>query len=477
MKIFRLANVALRHFLKVPAADTPTLSSVRTRETSFRNLIYCVTEMALLLLVFVPMPSSSGGFETIKQTTLVNDSGSSRYCITKAKKGGYLIAGDRNILAGPIDLYKVDSNGQVLWHQLIVGTKLAWQFAKTVFEDEDGSILVGGTSNSLDLVGEHWEKYTSNRANVYKNAPSAALLAKFDSRGKLLWKKAYGRIERRKRSEFYRGIKVSDGYMLIGYMTGTKHPAGPPAREIPFAAIWIVKVTKSGEVQWERTLEVDQGSTIYTTLDEHDLSPIQIDSVGNIVFAAAVGIDLSDSRHELETTVDPVKNGRVLIFKFDKNGNELARQRLPRKSHPSLIKNGNEYVLLRNLRGEGGDGIHSVRFGEDLSIVSDRTISARTFFLRAAIPGIDGGSYLLGQYLPPSTERGFAMIAYLPKEGGIRDETTLTSRLLLFSSLTSWKFLSSSIDVARGESSDEIAALWHPTQNRELRLSILKLKH
>jgi hypothetical protein len=452
-----------------------TISISRLALIGCRFVARSLTKLVLIASILIATSVMAAGFTNINEVTLFKDPYSLRARIIQAKVGGYIIAGEEFSYGGS-DLLRVDSTGKMLWRKKLTATRAARQSIYTAFEAGDESILVGGTSSSLDVVGEHWAKNRKPNENPDHFAPHPAFLAKFNKSGQLLWKRAYGpQTDESQHAEFDRGIAVPDGYVMIGQKQVEYQ--GPIRTEADRSThhVWIVKLTEGGDVQWERTLSEDQGFWLHANHSERDISQILIEPNGDIAFAAVVRAEPKSDRNEPKTgTASPWQN-RILLLRFNKNGEELTRSRYAGKFNPLIIRSGPGYVLFYNRGIDEKDSLYFVRLDSELRTISIKPIASQ-YFLRAAVADANGGAHVLGQYLPAYTEKGFAMVGHVSANGELTHKTTMTSRFLLFFQPISWWFFSSAEDIANGAQQDEIAVLWRPPHPDPMKLRIMRFR-
>jgi hypothetical protein len=445
------------------------------RKVSCRRVAPRLSKLVVVASILISTSTMAAGFTTVTEAPLFKDPYSLRARIVQAKAGGYIIAGEEFAYGGS-DLLRVDSTGKVLWRKKLAATRAASQSIYTAFEAGDESILVGGTSSSLDLVGEHWAKQSKSNDNPFLIAPHPAFLAKFDKSGRLLWKRAYGPLtDRWQRSEFDRGIAVSDGYLMIGRKLVENSGAIRTETDRYTEHVWIVRLTQSGDVQWERTLSEDQGNRLYAKYDELDVSNILVEPNDDTVFAAAVNVVPISDPNETKTGAASPHQKRILVLRFNKNGDELTRSRYDGMFNPLILRSGPGYVLFYNRGIDERDSLYFARLDSELRTISLKPIASQ-YFLRAAVTDANGGAYVLGQYVPAYTEKGFAMVGHVSATGELTHKTTMTSRFLLFFESISWWFFSSAVDITIGAQQDEVAVLWRTHHSDPMKLTILRLQ-
>lgn len=128
---------------------------------------------------------------------------------------------DQNVM-----IVKFSKDGKLSWNRVVgsAGT----EGGNCVEKTSDGGFIVGAISNSHD--GETPAQFGAQ--DVW--------LMKYDSQGNLLWKRCYGT----QAYESVFDVLEDDGYIFVGYTTS----AGDED-------VWLVKASKDGEVMWQRTFD------------------------------------------------------------------------------------------------------------------------------------------------------------------------------------------------------------------------------
>jgi hypothetical protein len=169
------------------------------------------------------------------------------WSINLTADGGYIIGGTSNspiggskseISRGGTDYWivKLDGQGNVMWDKTLGGA--GDDDLRYVFQTSDGGYMVGGTSRSV----------VSGEKSQVKFGLSDYWVVKTDSMGNKLWDKVYGGLS----SEQYRvTVQTSDGgYLHAGASssdtggTKTDHSQGG-------SDFWIVKTDSLGAIQWD----------------------------------------------------------------------------------------------------------------------------------------------------------------------------------------------------------------------------------
>jgi Ig-like domain CHU_C associated len=212
-------------------------------------------------------------------------------------------------------IVKMNSAGQKVWDRTIGGS--ADDFARSVAATYDGGCIVVGTSSS-DISGS-------------KSDDSQGLedywVVKLDSDGNVEWDRTIGGDDEDKATSI---IELSDGsFAIAGYsksgISGNKTQAN-----IGNEDYWIVKISISGTIQWNKTFGgdlFDYATSLTTNFDgtiavagysysgisgnkteasrgQYDYWVIKIDASGNLLWNKTLGGDLFDFANSISKTND-----------------------------------------------------------------------------------------------------------------------------------------------------------------------------
>jgi len=122
-------------------------------------------------------------------------------------------------------------------------------YAYSIQQTSDGEYIVAGTSNSFgDYQGDFW-------------------VLKLTSSGDIEWEKTYGGSEAQYSSDIAYSIQqTSDGgYIVAG--SNESFNADPYDSSADF---WVLKLTSSGDIEWQKTYGGDYGDTAYSIQQTSD---------------------------------------------------------------------------------------------------------------------------------------------------------------------------------------------------------------
>ena len=180
---------------------------------------FCLSLVCMVgLQGFVGTAAQASGYEVVFERTYHPTSGGfgNVHSLIRTRDGGYAFSGWG--YARDPWLVKTDAAGKKQWEVLIPGSRGADSDAFVVLNAPDGGFLLGGRSNSHDLVPGDWKgDGTPKRPYGYRYTPIVAFAARFDQGGHLLWRKAYRRLGNvRSAADFTCGEALSDGFFMVG---------------------------------------------------------------------------------------------------------------------------------------------------------------------------------------------------------------------------------------------------------------------
>ena len=182
------------------------------------------------------------------------------YDVQQTPDGGYILAGitlsdDGNVTGfqGYIDAWviKLNSNGDLQWQKTYGGS--GWDELWSIELTNDGGYILAGHSNSSDgdVGGTH-------------DTTLDCWLVKLDSIGNIQWQKTYGGSH----EDSGRSIRqTSDGgYIVIG---NAKSVDGDVAEQKGNGDFWVLKLDYSGNIEWQKSLG---GTSLDVGCEIHEIS-------------------------------------------------------------------------------------------------------------------------------------------------------------------------------------------------------------
>lgn len=243
---------------------------------------------------YIAKIDASGKIEWEKKLRYQNRQDSSAYHIIETRDGGYVVSGatitafDRE--RSTVYLVKLDANGGVVWEGSYSKSDYNHYYGEVVVEAEDGGFLVTGySSNSpgeapayllkTDKDGnEQWFNSYRLEDNQYFNdliltsdggalavgaaesyvysERNAALIVKLNGNGEVEWSQrhqiegSYG-----PRATAVTSSDKDGGYVISGYAGSSQGPDQ-----------FVIKITSSGELIWNRTFSSSNGEGFFTNI-------------------------------------------------------------------------------------------------------------------------------------------------------------------------------------------------------------------
>lgn len=222
--------------------------------------------------------------------------GKGEWCssIVQTKDGGYAVTGySFSFGSGKSDFYifKLDSNGKLLWSKTIGGTD--YDVARDIILTEDGGFALAG--------------YTFS----YGEGSSDLFIVKLDVNGKLEWSKTIGGTGLEEARSI---IQTKDrSFVIAGYTDS--FGAG-------FKDYYIVKLDATGTLQWTRTLGgtgFEEAFSVIETSDNgygitgytnsfgagvNDFYVVKLDLNGKLQWSKTVGGSKNESAENILQTID-----------------------------------------------------------------------------------------------------------------------------------------------------------------------------
>lgn len=179
--------------------------------------------------------------------------------IAELPDGGYLAVGNNVGLAGMIQ--KFDSQGKKIWVKSFGGFEAMMNCTSIVKASENSFIVVGSS-----------EQF-QNRLSV----------SRIDTEGNILWIKSYTNQNYIWDAEV---VKSSDGSLIIGANT---------VQDNNNKVAWILKLTPSGEVSWQKFFTQGYGTNIWSIIELRNKEIVFIGNTEGYYASRALLVKLSSS--------------------------------------------------------------------------------------------------------------------------------------------------------------------------------------
>jgi len=244
--------------------------------------------------------------------------------IQETSDGGYIVVGgcfsediDVNEYHGEGDFWilKLDTSGQIEWQKFLGGSN--YEEANSIQQTADGGFIVAGCSSSIDgnVSGNHGQK--------------DYWILKLNELGEIEWQKSLGGSN----TDIAYAIHqiADDGYIVAGYSTSND---GDVTENKGLTDYWIVKLNELGGIEWQKSIGgsgSDIASSIQQTQDggfivagnsssndgnvtnnhgEDDYWIVKLTESGEIEWQKSLGGSNSDSATSIQETLD---NGFIVV--------------------------------------------------------------------------------------------------------------------------------------------------------------------
>jgi hypothetical protein len=351
---------------------------------------------------------------------------------------------------------KIGRNFEKEWEQYLRGSDLVHE-ANTVISTSDGGALIAGHT------------YLPDRPGRSIDAPFAT---RIDGAGNVLWTREYGtRQWMTGMGRLACGVQIDGGVLLVGMKSKLWADQPTNTGTALGKELWVIKLNDKGGVLWETSIAVDGDELVAPLqLRQAECSIHRPDDQGNVAFAISFQAGSSIVRDGKRIVVGPEikheERHRILVFKFDAEGKELARARLRDATRPRLFKTANGYVVIDSSLLRSQRGVRQTTLDRDLKVLSQRIVGdSRSYFsMETALADGEGGFHLAGYRVFPPAARGRVAIAYLNENGEIVAEKTFGLWL------PSWE----PVALVTGDSPAELVLLQRGEDGYDIRLMKLR---
>ncbi|UTN03389.1 T9SS type A sorting domain-containing protein [Flavobacterium bizetiae] len=205
--------------------------------------------------------------------------------IKNTRDGGFILAGTSSSSTGfqkkedckgitDFWVVKLDASGGEQWQRTIGGS--GQDELLCAFQTKDGGYILGGSSSSnppVISIKPDAKSITTTKADLFNKSEKSRgnmdyWIVKLDKQGDIEWQRTYGG----QYADVLRSMEqtTDNGYILAGYsnspISGDKTVSNKGIGDF-----WIIKITDTGEIQWQNTYGAegdDQPYVIHQTSDE-----------------------------------------------------------------------------------------------------------------------------------------------------------------------------------------------------------------
>lgn len=211
----------------------------------------------------------------------------------------------------------------IQWQKCYGGTgdEIVSQLIQT---SDDGFLIVGGSSsNDFDAIQNH--------------GGYDGLVIKTDSSGNIVWNKCFGGSQD---DQIFCVVQTNDGGFLLG--GGAKSNDGDLTSNIGGYDVWIVKISDSGSIEWQKTYGGTQSDAAYSVI---------IDNFGNYILLCRTFSNDSN-------VTGNHGNGDLWVIKIDSAGHLIQQKCLGGSNSDyafSMTSIANNYYILATTFSYDGD--------------------------------------------------------------------------------------------------------------------------
>jgi hypothetical protein len=217
------------------------------------------------------------------------------------------------------------------------------------------------------------------------------------------------------------GIEVADGLVFLGLKY--KELPRDPFLDNKFNKAytpWIFKINHQGEMVWEYLVQTDDGKLVQEPEEIYSsfAKPV-VDSDGTIVVATVVSnLYLNPETKLYEALIQAnEQDPHAIIMRFNSDGKELARGRIPKRGVNSLLSNKNDGFQVfwgSNSIKESKSGIFQIVLDKDLQLESEKFVPFKDFNISVVVPATKPDEFhILGDTISPDGNRTNATVIYL----------------------------------------------------------------
>jgi hypothetical protein len=301
--------------------------------------------------------------------------GGSRYerihSIQQTIDGGYIIAGYSKSDDGEVSknngkrdywIVKLTSTGEIKWQKSFGGSND--DEANSIQQTTDGGYIIAGSSksNNGDVSGNHggydyW-------------------IIKLTSSGEFEWQKSLGGSDWEEAQSILQ--TTDEGYIIAGYSDSNdgdvsgNHGAGD---------YWIVKLTSTGEIEWQKSLggsSADEANSIQQTTDggyiiagssksnngdvsgnhgDYDYWIVKVTPTGEIEWQKSLGGSSWDKAQSIQQTID---GGYIIAGYSDSNDGNVSENHGDNDYWIVKVTSTGEIEWQKSLGGSGIDLANSI---------------------------------------------------------------------------------------------------------------------
>lgn len=235
------------------------------------------------------------GSDLLQRIELTNDGGFILVGTSNSPKG----EGKKEDSRGQEDIWllKLDAKGVEEWQKTIGGS--SQEMVQDVHQTADGGYIIGGSSAS-EISGE--KEASSRGAMDY-------WIIKLDRKGKIQWQQTYGGLY----NDFLKSIvQTHDGGYIVGGYSNSPESGDKIERNYGIGDYWVLKLDKSGNLEWQKTLGGDKDDQLATLIQTKD---------GDFILGGNSNSGVSEAKSKSNRT-----GTDFWVIKLNKEGEEIWQE-------------------------------------------------------------------------------------------------------------------------------------------------------
>lgn len=375
------------------------------------NLDYCVWKMSENGDIEWQKSFGGNGIDLLQSVKVTND-------------GGFILAGTSNSFKtlegetgnkkedckGNSDFWviKLDAKGEEIWQKTIGGN--GQDELICAFQSRDGGYMLGGSSSSSIATKEISEDSEDviTKPDLYSKSENSRgnmdyWIVKLDKAGTIQWQKTYGG----EYADFLRSMEQTKdgGYILGGYSNSPKSGEKEYTTN-GIGDFWILKISDTGEIEWQKTLGGEGDNQLYAIHQTQDLGYIVGGNSNSTIPLTSVGGSVRSGTDFWVLKLE--ENGTISWSEtYDYGKIDILTSLVENKDATYLIgghaQSENANSLEKNIKKdeEGINDYIALKISDKGERLWDKTVGSKgEDILRKLIETRDGGFLLAGTSNP-----------------------------------------------------------------------------
>ena len=203
------------------------------------------------------------GLDLLQSIRLTNDGGFILAGTSFSNKGLDKAANSKGI--SDFWIIKLDAKGNEMWQQTIGGS--GQEKLQSIALTADGGYILGGSSDSDKALADEKGLEDTNGKKEESRGNLDYWAVKLDKDGKMQWQKTIGGAYA---DELKSIAQTTDGGYILGGYSNSPASGEKTADNIGTGDYWIVKLDKSGVIEWQKTIGGDQDDNLTALIQTKD---------------------------------------------------------------------------------------------------------------------------------------------------------------------------------------------------------------